>query len=77
MTKQNSSHRSCTICGKPIVLVPSAAERARRYGGEPKQYLDLFTTHSECQLQRNAAETSELMARLRVDALRAKARRRL
>ena len=44
-----SKHRNCTVCNKPIVLVPSAAERAKKYGQTPAYYLNLFTTHSECQ----------------------------
>jgi len=29
----------CTICGRPIELVPSAAERAKKYGGKPKEII--------------------------------------
>lgn len=53
----------CTICGKPIVLVPSAQERARRYGGTPQFYTSLFTTHSDCAITKRAADTAELMRR--------------
>jgi len=51
----------CTICGKPIVLVPSADERAKKYSGKASDYTKLFTTHSECTLAKNKKETLELM----------------
>jgi len=56
---------NCTICGKPIVLVPSATERAAKYGGKPSDYTKLFTTHSECSIAKRERETVELMRRLR------------
>lgn len=55
--------KNCTICGKPIVLVPSAAERARASGGTAAQYTALFTEHSECAIAKRAADTTELMRR--------------
>jgi len=51
----------CTICGKPIVLVPSAAERAKKHGGKASDYTKLFTTHSECALVKRKEETLALM----------------
>lgn len=42
----------CTICDKPIVLVPSAAERAKKFGGKPSDYTKLFTEHSQCTIDR-------------------------
>lgn len=41
---------NCTFCGKPIVLVPSAAERAAkdRSGNTAAYYTSLFTSHSDC-----------------------------
>ena len=54
----------CRICGKPIVLVPSAKERAAKFGGKPSDYTALFTTHSECALAERAKGTSELIKRL-------------
>ena len=40
----------CVFCGKSIVLVPSAAERAAKYGGThtAAYYTSLFTSHSDC-----------------------------
>lgn len=55
--------RNCTICGRPIVLVPSAAERAARYGGKPSDYTALFTTHPDCAVEKREWETRELIAR--------------
>lgn len=43
--------QKCRICGKPITLVPSAAERARKYGGKPADYSKLFTIHSDCLIE--------------------------
>lgn len=54
---------NCTICRKPIVLVPSAAERAAKYGGKPSDYTKLFTTHSECAIEKRERETRELLRR--------------
>ena len=28
----------CKDCGKPLKLIPSARQRARKYGGKPAQY---------------------------------------
>jgi len=58
----------CTICGKPIVLVPSAEERAKKdvCGGTAQYYRSLFTSHDDCFLAKRAKETRELM----VDNLR-------
>ena len=55
---------NCTICGKPIELVPSAAERARRYGGTPADYTKLFTEHTHCQVEQRELATIKLMRRL-------------
>ena len=59
------NHRNCTICGKPIVLSPSAAERARKdVTGKPASYyLDLFTEHGACVVAKRERETRELIAR--------------
>jgi hypothetical protein len=52
---------NCTICGKPIVLVPSATERAKKFGGKPSDYTRLFTTHSTCAVEKRSAEAVALM----------------
>ena len=53
----------CTICHKPIVLVPSAQERAKKSGGKPSDYTKLFTTHSACTIAKRNAEMTELIRR--------------
>lgn len=54
---------NCLHCHKPIVLVPSAAERARKCGGEPSDYTKLFTYHAACTLKLREQSTLELMRR--------------
>ena len=54
---------NCSICGKKIILVPSAKERAKRYGGKPSDYSKLFTEHSECLIQKREKDTIKLMHR--------------
>jgi len=58
---------NCTICGKPIVLVPSAKERAAKdtTGKTAAYYTSLFTEHADCSLKKREEETSALMERLR------------
>ena len=56
---------NCSRCGKPIILQPSATERARRYGGKPSDYTKLFTMHSECQVEARKEETLELIRRIK------------
>lgn len=54
---------NCTLCGKPIQLVPSAAERAAKdLSGKPASYYtNLFREHTECLLNKRAQDTQELM----------------
>jgi len=52
---------NCTICGKKITLVPSAKERADKYGGKPSDYTKLFTEHAQCVLDKRETETTALM----------------
>ena len=56
---------NCTICNRPIVLVPSATERAAKYGGTLTFYTHLFTTHSECLVRERSKQASDLMRKLR------------
>jgi len=51
----------CTICGKPIKLVPSAEERAKKGFGTVQYYRSLFTTHPECALKKRADEAWALI----------------
>lgn len=39
---------NCSYCNKPVVLVPSAQERAAKFGGRPSDYTALFPDHAEC-----------------------------
>lgn len=57
---------NCKICGAPIVLSPSAAERAAKLGtGETAAYYTrLFDTHAACALAKRKADTSALCARI-------------
>ena len=43
---------NCNLCGKPIHLNPSAAERAAkdRSGRIAEYFRNLFTTHPDCQI---------------------------
>lgn len=56
---------NCKHCGKPIVLIPSAAERARKYGGKPEDYTKLFEYHTACTLVMREQSTRELMQRIK------------
>ena len=58
------SHRKCKLCGAPIILKPSAEERAIKYGGVPSDYLKLFDTHTGCALKKRSEETLALIDRL-------------
>lgn len=59
---------NCTICGKPIVLIPSAAERAQKHGGKASDYTNLFRQHPECAVSKREADTVALMRRLNAEA---------
>lgn len=53
----------CSICHKEIVLIPSAKERAEKYGGKPSDYTKLFTEHTECALNKRREDTLKLLGR--------------
>ena len=55
---------NCLHCGKPVVLNPSAAERARKCGGTPSDYTRLFSVHADCQIKLRRQGVSELIQRL-------------
>jgi len=50
---------NCTICGKPVVLVPSAEHRAAKdcTGKTAAYYRSLFTTHADCELKKRREES--------------------
>lgn len=54
---------NCRICNKPIILTPSAKERAKMYGNTPEYYTKLFMTHAECALEERAERVKELIRR--------------
>jgi hypothetical protein len=56
---------NCTICHKPIKLVPSAAERARKdvTGKSAAYYTSLFTTHAHCALAERKRQDREALIR--------------
>ena len=54
---------NCTICKQPIVLVPSAAERARKVGGTAAYYTSLFTEHAHCTMAKRNQDAIDLMRR--------------
>ena len=54
---------NCTICGQPVVLIPSARARARKYGDQPaKYYTSLFREHADCVINKRNADTLALIA---------------
>jgi hypothetical protein len=55
----------CKHCNREIVLVPSAAERAKkdRAGNPASYYTSLFQYHADCQLELRRVGTLELMRR--------------
>lgn len=53
----------CTICGKPIVLVPSAQDRAKATGLPASHFTSLFREHSTCILAKREKDTLELIRR--------------
>lgn len=56
----------CTICNKPIILVPSAKARAKAdvTGKSAKYYENLFSEHAECVIAKREADTLALMRKL-------------
>ena len=56
----------CTICGKPVILRPTAKERAAKdvTGKSAKYYTRLFPTHATCALAKRRDGVSDLIARL-------------
>lgn len=54
----------CSICNKPIILSPSATERAEKFGGKPSDYTSMFTEHSECIVTKRDDDAKKLMQRI-------------
>jgi len=55
---------NCNICQQPITLMPSANERAAKYGGKPSDYTKIFTTHAECALEKRKIDTGILIRKM-------------
>ena len=55
------SKKLCTICGKPIILIPSAKERAKKSGKTPQYYVNLFTAHSQCVIDKRNQDAIKLI----------------
>lgn len=55
--------KNCLHCGKPIVLVPSAAERAAKdTSGKPASFFtNLFDYHAACTLELRQKSTRQLL----------------
>lgn len=55
----------CIHCNKPIILVPSAEERAAKdiAGNSVAHYNKLFREHTECALLKREEDTIALMRR--------------
>lgn len=58
-------HLNCRICGAPVVLSPSANQRAKNSGYSANYYRNLFPDHAQCVVAKNSKEVSDLMAKLR------------
>jgi hypothetical protein len=52
---------NCKLCGKPVKLIPSAKERAKKYGGKPADYTKLFEAHTECTLKERQEGADRLL----------------
>jgi hypothetical protein len=65
--KYISKNAICSICGKEVVLYPSANERAKKCGGTAQDYINMFPNHSECVIAKRNTDTSELMKRLKAE----------
>lgn len=57
----------CKVCGKPIVLVPSALERAAKdvAGNSASFYEQLFTSHADCQIRARSNSSIQLMRQIK------------
>jgi hypothetical protein len=52
---------NCSFCSKPVVLVPSAAERAKKLGKSASYYTALFPNHTDCLIKHRNELTLELI----------------
>lgn len=54
----------CTICHKPVILVPSARAKARATGQPASYFTRLNREHTECAIAKRDDETLALMRRI-------------
>jgi hypothetical protein len=54
----------CTICNKPIILIPSAAQRAKNSNEPASFYTALFAEHNQCAVKKRSAEATALMRQI-------------
>ena len=54
---------NCRYCKKPIILIPSAEERAKKdvTGKSAAYYKRLFTSHSQCLVEARSRDARMLM----------------
>lgn len=57
-------HAICSYCQKPVILSPSASERAAKNGGRPADYIALFPNHSTCSVRARSEQSRDLMRQL-------------
>lgn len=55
----------CKYCLKPIELIPSATVRAKRFGGKPEDYRNMFDSHASCFVWNRSREDRDLMRKKR------------
>jgi hypothetical protein len=63
-TYKRGSTMKCTICKEEVILVPSAVARAKKFGGVPKDYTELFPTHTRCAVKKRNESVEKLMRKL-------------
>ena len=54
---------NCTICHLKITLIPSAKERAEKYGMPAEYFTGLFREHATCTVNKRSESAVNLTAR--------------
>ncbi len=54
----------CKYCNKPVILSPSASERAKKSDKPASYYTALFPNHSACEVAARSADSVALMRRI-------------
>jgi len=55
---------NCKLCHNPIVLIPSAQERAAKHGGAARDYTNLFDMHPGCSIEQRTKADVALMRKI-------------